>query len=456
MSNFVSLNTALTSLRAAQTGMDVTSHNIANANTTGYTRQRVNVSPNSPFTSPQGPIGTGVDVDDITRIRDTFLDMRLHASNGTMGSLEVQSELLGRAEALLGEPEYGISKELNELWATFDELALRPEDNSVRISVLTALDTLASRVRTIAGSFTALGADARVQLGDAVNKANDQIAQLAALNREIASVQGVGASVPNDLLDRRDLLVDELSRSLGATATFAPDGTVRLSVSGYGVVSGQRAQTLVLQPDNSIDLAVGGTLTPGGRVAGFQTFLATTLPGIQADLDGFVTELATQINAQHALGRDLDGLAPAGAPAPQLLGLTGGADTLAVGITDPRKLAAAAAGAGTLDGSNAVAMAKLRTTPIGPPGTPVLEQQLRSVITDLGAKVASMSRQSKAEAGLNHAAAAARRDHNAVSLDEEMVALMTYQRAYEAAARVVTAADEALDTIVNRLGIIGR
>lgn len=460
MSNFVSLNTALTALRTAQTGMQITSHNIANANTTGYTRQRVNVSASSPYSSPDGPIGTGVNVDDIARIRDTFLDMRLHASNASLGSLEVKSELLGRAEALLGEPDNGVSKELNELWASFDELALRPEDNSVRISVLTNLETLAARVRTVASSLDSLGADARVQLESTIAKVNDQARQLADLNREIVSVQGAGATIPNDLLDRRDLLVDELSRSIGARASFDDNGTARVTVNGYTLVSGQRATTLTVEPDHSVTLSTGGTVQAGGRVAGYQEFLDPAtglLAGVQGDLDDFVSELVTQINLQHAAGTDLDGLPATVPPAAALLSMPGTAGSLTVGITDPRKLAAGSGG-GVLDGTNALALAALRTGPpaASPPGTRVLEQVLRSVVTDLGATVASLGRQTTAEQGLNNAAAGARRDHNAVSLDEEMVALMTYQRAYEAAARVATAADQALDTIVNRLGIVGR
>ena len=456
MSNFVSLNTALTALRTAQTGMNVTSHNIANANTTGYTRQRVNVSAALSFNTPDGAIGTGVQVDDITRIRDTFLDMRLHASNSSLGELEIKSELMTRAEALLGEPEYGISKELNEVWAAFDELALRPEDSSVRISVMTSLETMASRVRTIADSLDSLGGDAKVRLQDAVAKVNDQARQLADLNREIVSVQGAGASIPNDLLDRRDLLVDELSRSIGATASFEDNGTARLTANGYTLVSGQRSATLSVNPDTSITLSTGGTLQPGGRVAGIQEFAQPTtglLAGLRGDLDAFVAELVAQLNTQHAAGWDAS--VPAQLPGGNLLTMGGGAESLTLAIASPELLAASSSPTARLDGGNALAVARLRTSAAAPSTVPV-EQQLRAFVTDLGAAVASLQRQSSAEQGLNNAASAARRDHNAVSLDEEMVALVTFQRAYEAAARVATAADEALDTIVNRLGLVGR
>lgn len=456
MSNFVSLSTALSALRSAQTGIDVAAHNISNANTAGYTRQRVNLAASSPIQMQIGSMGTGVTVEGINRIRDTFLDMRLHASNSNLGALEVKADLLARTESLLGEPEFGITKELNEVWAAFDELSLRPTDKSVRLAVLTALDTLAGRTRTVSASLSALGADVGLQLKDAVAKANDELTQLADLNRSIASIQGGGDGVPNDLLDRRDVLVDSLSRTLGVTSTYAEDGSVKVNLSGFDLVSGPRVNLLSLQPDNTIQHTTGTTLTTGGRIRGLQDYVAAgtgVLAGVQARMESFVNELVTQINTQHDAGIDANGNSPLGPPAVNLL-LTGTAATLAVGFTDPNLLAAATPGAGGLDGTNALALGTLRTVPIT--GRPLVDEEVRGMITDLGAQVASARRQAAAEEGLNAAASAARRDHSAVSLDEEMVALMTFQRSYEAAARVATAVDEAISTVINRLGLVGR
>lgn len=547
MTQFTALTSALSALRASQTGMDVTSHNIANANTAGYTRQRVNITTSTPYYTTVGAIGTGVKVTDIERIRDTFLDMRLHASNSNLGSLEVKADLLGRTEQVMGEPDFGVTKELNELWAAFDELSLRPDDNSVRLSAITALGTLTSRIRTVSDGLTALGEDAQLQLENGLEKVNDQIQQLADVNDEIASISATGAGVPNDLLDRRDILVDELSRGIGANATYADSGMARLSLNGFDLVSETRANTLILQSDNTLLHPSGGVVNAGGRIRGFQEYLDTdpatgVLAGVQQSLDDFATELLTQLNAQQAAGRDLDG--DTGTATTTLLSMAGGASSLTVDVTRPEDLAAADPTMGAMDGSNASSLAMLRSVPapprvtgdpyvgsaqtititsdgisepitftgaetlaavitqinteltaagittvvaendggalrlretrsgtgieftvsstgdaFGTDGThssPVVDAVLRSVVTDLGAEVASMRRQAGAEQGINNTAAAARRDHNAVSLDEEMVSLMTFQRTFEAAARVVTAVDEAMQTIVSRLGLVGR
>lgn len=453
MSNFVSLNTALTALRAAQTGIDTSAHNIANANTPGFTRQRMTITTNTPFQSKVGPIGTGVDVESISRLRDEFLDLRLHTSNSTLGRLEVSADLLSRAEALLNEPEAGVSTELNELFAAFDELSLHPGDEAVRTTVLSVAETVASRIRTVAASYVSLADDVQTQFEDALTKVNDQLEQAASLNQQIHAIQGASGGVPNDLLDRRDLLIDELSRSLGVTSAYDQDGSVRISLNGFDLVSGSRANTLELQSDGSLLHPSGQTVAPGGRVEGLQEFVLTTMPDLQDDLDDFVSDLVTQLNGQHALGLDLDGN-----PGGVLFNAPTGADSIDVAFSDPRQLAAASAGPpaeGLLGAGNAKAMSDLRTTPF-PPATASLGDQMRGFVTSLGARVASVQRQSQAEGAINAAASEARTDQHSVSLDEEMVSLMTFQRAYEAAARVATAVDEAMDTLVNRLGIVGR
>lgn len=452
MSNFVTLNTALSALRAAQIGIDTTSHNIANANTVGYTRQRVNFTASDPYTGKVGPMGTGVEVTDIARLRDQFLDVRMQVSNASLGERQVVADLVSRAEALLGEPDAGISSELNELWASFDELSLHPADGAVRRTVMTALDGLAARIRSITAGFDQLSTDVELQLSDTVATANDQLRQLADLNATIASVASEG--VPNDLLDRRDLLVDGLSRSLGVSARYEANGTVRITLSGSDLVSGSRANALALQPDNSLVHPSGGTVAAGGEVKGYQDVLGTVLPDILDDLDAFTAELADQLNTQHQAGWSPEPQ-PAGTAGGPLFSVTAGneARTIALAITDEDELATAGSSPPDLyDSRNAVALAALRS----PDSGPVLDQVLRGFVTDLGATVASAKRQVNAEQGLNAAAATARRDAHAVSLDEEMVALMTYQRTYQAAARVATTVDQTLDTLVNRLGIVGR
>ncbi|MEX0836297.1 MAG: flagellar hook-associated protein FlgK, partial [Nitriliruptor sp.] len=394
----VSLHTALSGIRAARVGMDTAAHNVANANTPGFTRQRVDLSTSYPYLSPNGPMGTGVTVDDITRMRDSFLDARLRSDMGQNGKLDVRADLLARAEAVLGEPENGLTGELTELWASFEELALRPEDTATRRQVLSALESLTARVRSVAGGLEILEKDTINSLDLAVKEVNALFEQAADLNGRILEARGTGGA-PNDLLDARDRVLDDLSRRIGATVTLEDSGSVRISVSGLAVVSGTRATPLAFDVDtNEIRHPAGVAVTPGGEVAGLQTSLTEDLPGLRDGLDAFVDDLVTQLNATHASGYVSENVN--GGP---LLGVTAGAEalTLQVLITDPGQLAAAEGpSAAPHDGDNATKLADLRT------GT--LDGRLRSFVTEHAANVEATGRAARAQQQLTAAAGTAR------------------------------------------------
>lgn len=440
--SFVSLHTALSGIRASRAALDTAAHNVANANTPGFTRQRVDLGTSYPYLSPAGPIGNGVTIDDITRVRDAFLDARLRGDQSRSGELDVRADLLARAEEVLGEPEQGLTTELNELWAAFEELALQPADRATRRQVLSSLDTLASRVNAVAGGFELLEADTTTSLVQRVAEVNGLLDQVASLNGSILdAVSGRGS--PNDLLDQRDALIDELSRSIGARATLDDDGTVRVSVAGMAVVEGTRAQHLSVSGTDVVHPA-GVAVRTGGEVAGIQRFLADDLPGLVAGLDQLALDLTATLNTQHAAGYTAGGVA-GGA----LLAATS-ALTLSPVISDPDDLAAAAGVAGAPhDGGNASALAALRTTS-------GLDGSIRSMVTELAAAVQATDRQARGQRQLTAAAATAREGMHGVSIDEEMVAMLNHQRALEASSRMMSAVDQALDTIINRTGLVGR
>lgn len=446
--SFVSLHTALSGIRAARVGMDTAAHNVANANTPGYTRQRVELTTSYPYLSAHGPIGTGVSVADISRVRDSFLDARVRGDLANSGSLDVRAELLGRAELVLGEPENGLTGELTEVWAAFEDLALRPEDRASRRQVLSALEALSARVRSVAGGLQTLGRDTTTSLGLALKEVNGLFDQVADLNARILDARGGGAT-PNDLLDERDAAVDRLSRRIGATITAEDNGTVRVSVSGLAVVSGTSAQHLSLAPDTgTITHPAGVALAPAGEVGGLQRFVTVDLPKLSGALDAFVESLVPAMNTQHAVGYtaedpqvnggDLFGFDPS---APAL--------TLTARITEPDQLAAASEPGGPHDGRNAAALAGLRTST-------TLDADLRTLVTEHAAEVAATQRAADGQAQLAAAAATARDGMHGVSLDEELVAMLGYQRALEASSRVMSAVDQALDVIINRTGLVGR
>ena len=154
--SFVTLHTGLSGLRASQTAVDTTSNNIANVNTAGYTRQRVDLSPRIPYDSPVGQVGTGVEVDRVVRLRDSFLDARVRTTTAAFASSDTRATLLSRLEQVLAEPDQGVSVELDELWASLEDLALDPSSLAVRTTALGQLDAVAGRVRETASGIDQL------------------------------------------------------------------------------------------------------------------------------------------------------------------------------------------------------------------------------------------------------------------------------------------------------------
>lgn len=448
MSNFASLHTALTGLRGAQVGLDTASHNIANANTPGFTRQRVVFTSRPAYHSPVGPVGTGVEVSDIARTRDLFLDARVRSASQEAARTGVRADLLSRLEGVLAEPENGISGELSELWSAFEDLALSPDDAAARRQVLSSLESLAGRINTIASGWERLERDTLQQHAVEVDTINGLLQKVADLNKAIPATLA-REGTPNDLMDARDLALDELSAKLGVTVRTEQDGTVTVTLGDETLVSGTDAAQIAVGAGPSLtvgDPAV--TLTPGGQLQGLQQFLTEDLPQQRADLDAFTATLVSQLNEQHALG-----LTPAGTAGGDLLSLGPDPDDpsrlrLSVVVSDGSQLAAADAAGGQFNGGNATALGRLRGG--------AADQHLRALVTELGREVATAVSAHASQEGIAASASYARMNQHGVSLDEEMVALVQFQRSLEAASRMMTAVDSALDTLINRTGLVGR
>lgn len=450
MADFLSLHTALSGILAARAGVETTSHNVANAHSTGYTRQRVTqLSREYGHQASYGTIGTGTTIDGITRARNEFLDMRVRAGLGLSAGLDVRASLLAQVEEALAEPELGISAALADTWNAFEELSLSPTDPAARRNVISTLQALTVRINTVAVGWNRVAADAHVSVQQDVGEVNRLLEEVAGLNDAIR--RSTGLTTPNDLYDRRDLALDRLAELIGATSREMEDGTVKVSVNGLTVVQGDRVNELtwdaeslrVMHPSNV-------ELTPGGAVAEYKRFLEVELPTRQAEFDQFVATLVEALNSRHTSGTYGPGL-----PGEELFAPDATAFTLTLVMTDPDRLAASGDPFATHDGSNAASLAALREEPILGDGR-ALDQIWREIVTDIGVSARTALDGASAQAGLQNAAELARLGAHGVSIDEEMVALIEYQHAYQASARIMTAVDELLDQLITRTGLVGR
>jgi flagellar hook-associated protein 1 FlgK len=407
-------------------------------------------------------IGTGVNIDGISRARDFFTDRQIRNATGELGDHETTVRYYDRIEALINEPSSSeFSSQLDRFWNAWSDLALDPSDISARAVVLEEGARIADAMNRTTTQMTALRGDAASEIGFVVADVNDLAQEVADLNRDIFKLVGIGQA-PNDLMDRRDLMIDQLARLTGATATFQADGTADIMLDGRALVDGYTVDALQTQAagGGNVDIVWSSDLAavalPSSELGALQTLNNTTIPGVLADFDSFFTELTGGVNTIHQGGYGLSD--PAGPPPGRdFFVLTGGTYSVnAALVADPALVAAAQAPGVPGDNSNALALAELATVKSTNGGTTSYNEHFAGLVAGIGADARRVI-----DAAANQGAFVSylqnqRQSVSGVSLDEEAANLVKFQHAYNAAARALTAADEALDTIINRMGLVGR
>lgn len=462
--SFSSINTALSALRYQQVALDVASTNIANASTDGYVRRRVTGETMGAAAAPamwsrSTEIGSGVSASRVNRMVDPFLDLRARTEHGKQSFLDLKTAVLSRVETGLAEPgSTGVSAALAGFRSSLHDLANAPGSDAARGQMLGAASTVADAIQLQARQLATESGDQRQKLLVTVDEANVVAADLAATNRSIAVAQ-LSATDSATLMDSRDRLAMRLSELTGATATTRTDGGLDVSLNGVALVSGQQAGRLRISSGVTATGAADGspisfTVDPGtstlpggpvsGPLQGEAGAIADVLDGVltqyAADLGTIAAKFADDLNAQHALGVDANG-----APGGKLFDYDAAdpAGTLAVVITDPKKVAAASAALGGLDATNANAMVDAIK----------VEDSYQQLVNGFGSQVASVQRLGANQRALTGQVDNSREQLAGVNLDEETVNMLSAQHAYEAAARVMTTLDSVLDTLINRTGV---
>ena len=463
MSSFSGLNVGLSSLYAQRRGLEVTGHNIANANTEGYSRQRARLQADGgpvvpAYYSRWNGAGNGVTVADVQRLRDVFLESRAVQERGSEAGLRGRSVVLGRVEAILSEPgDLGLQAQLSEFWSGWDDVANQPTDLAGRSQLLQRAQTLATGLNQASDRLAAQWSASHEQLGATVHDINATAQAVAALNAGVMSATKAGLS-PNDLSDQRDLLVQRLGDLAGVSLRTGDAGSVDVYVGGTALVRGASAERLAVGGPTTLTTPAGtaslawerdGQPAPaGGAAAGLLAAVNEVLPRYRDGLDAVAVSLRDRVNAQHRLGFD-----PTGAPGGDFFSGTS-AKNLAVALAGPGAIAASSSpgadGTGDRGGANAAAMAELAGSPNGP------DARYRTTIVELGVDAQTANRRLAIQSDILRQVEAQRESEAGVNLDEEMANMLAYQRGYEGAARFVTAVDQMLDTLINRTGLVGR
>jgi len=249
-STFNGISTALSGLMAQRRGLDVTGQNIANANTDGYSRQRVNLvsvsgSPEPALFSITDSVGGGVSVADVARIRDAFLDARSRNEHATNAYYTAQKQMYGAIEQTFNEPsDTGLQSQLGEFWSAWQDVANVPLDDAARTQLLERANTTATTLNNLDRSLGTLWSSEREQLGSQVTEINTIAANVAKLNGDIVSAKNAGLPAMNELADQRDVLVGKLADLTGGVAYGRANGTVDVYLGGSPLVSGLAARSL--------------------------------------------------------------------------------------------------------------------------------------------------------------------------------------------------------------------
>lgn len=450
------LSVATQALAASQNGINVTAHNIANASTEGYTRQRPVIQANTPAYFPYGALGTGASLVNVERVRDAYIDGTFRRESRGAAYAESRNNILSRIETVLNEPgEQSLSANLDAFFNIWSEFATNPGDTTVQNLVRRTGAQVAQGFKDLTTQLDLVRQEGESRLSQYVNRVNALSEEISNLNREVVTVEAGGITA-TELRDARDRALDELAQLADVQVSERGDGSVGVSLQGYMIADRDAFNSIEMRYSaGTLGIGIVGRTgfvpSVGGRVGGMLTALNDDLGAARTQLDAMAESLVTDVNALHATGTSSNGATgidffdPAGVTASSMAlsaDILANLDNLAAGTADGS--GAYRAGANDV----ALAIAGYREN-----DSPTLGQTFaagyRGLVSDVGMALRSSTDAGQVAQTLADNAAMRRESLSGVNTDEELVSLIRYQTAYSAAARIITTADEMLQTILS-------
>ena len=416
------LNTAKSGMNVSQVAIQTTSHNISNINTPGYSRQRVNQSASSPYSMPgknsnfgAGQIGTGAQIDDVTRIRNSFYDYQYRSESHQYGNTSVKYEYFKNIEGIFNEPsDTAISSSLNSFFNSWSELSKDPQSSGVKSVVIENGKYLSNSINSAFKRLESLEEGLDKQSEYIMDEVNSMLSQLNKLEKNIKIIQGSGKS-PNDFLDQRDQLLDNLSFKLNIN-----DKDVKATLKKAYDANGKVTLDDLTKSGVKISGELEGTLSMKQEINKYK--------------DG-LKQLANTItsNVNKAAGQDIfkakDG---------ELISINPEM------LQEPEKI--------NVTADIALKVYELKSEKVNINGKDMtINTFYNSMIQDLGQSSAAVIRDESNQSKLLENIDSSRSSVSGVSLDEEMISLVQLQHTYSANAKVMSTIDSLLDVVVNGL-----
>ncbi|MBW4827895.1 MAG: flagellar hook-associated protein FlgK [Clostridiaceae bacterium] len=470
-------NSAVSGLIASQRSLYVTNHNLNNMNTDGYSRQVANQRATAPFHMPGvGFLGTGTEIYDIERMRNSYIDLKYWNESAPMGEWEVKKNTLMEIEKLFGEvSDSSFRQYMDDFFESLTNLSTNSSDFSYREPVKETAIALTKHINETAKRLENLKNETEFVIETKVKQINDIGEQIAALNKQIYALEIDGNSA-NDLRDQRELLVDELSKIVNVRVDESKDGKYKVSISGITLVDHDYITKMEYRPKDKNDInspkelkwANGNDINlKSGELKGLLDLVDGNgedgkyrgIPYYQNKLNDFAKGFAEGINEQHRLGYGLD-------ESHDIDFFTmdekNPAATIAVSneiIEDLRKIAVAGEPGGVEDNKNLLKIIALREdneffTDGMSKGNP--DDFIKAILSNMAVDSMQANRMKGTQEVVMKNILRRRQSESGVSIDEEIGNLVRFQHAYVSAAKMITTFDTILDVTINRLGLVGR
>lgn len=452
--------TGKSALFAYQKAMGVTGHNIANVNTPGYTRQEMVLSEARPQDGYPGQVGTGVQATEIRRQVDQFVEGSLLNSNEQLGYFTAaRGGLLQVAGTLSPSSTMGVASSLNEFFQGLQDVATNPSDPAARTVLLNRAATFSQRMNQAAVELDRQ----RVQVDGDVRRTIDHVnslsGQIATLNQQITRAESTGQNA-NDLRDQRGRLLSDMAEQIEISTIEDETGQISVFAGrGQALVTTGKSFNLVGVPDTSnggmvavrYDSGAGPvtdmtSVIESGRLKGLLELRDTTISNALTALDSLASTMVTEVNTLHKAGYGLDG----STNTDFFVAAGTAARDLTVSVTDIQKIAASSTSGGVPGNNvNALALADLETAAMTSLGGKTMAGHVSAAISDVGSRAQAAERDLAAQEIVHEQLQARRAEASGVSLDEELVNMIQQQHAFQAASKIITTADEMLQTLLD-------
>ncbi|MGO9648754.1 MAG: flagellar hook-associated protein FlgK [Terriglobales bacterium] len=445
------LSIATGALGAEQGALDATTNNVANANTPGYSRLQPVLVESSPIEVGSVTYGTGVSLEKLQSLRDPILQLRIQEETQQQGQLNASLAAMQQAQVQFTTSSGDIGTEISNFFSSLNQISTDPTNLTLRQGALTAAGNMATAFNNTANSLSSQQSSLDLNVTQDVGQINVLTGQIATLNTQISELQGVNQDA-SALLDQRDVLVGNLSNLIDVSSIQGDGGLTLTTSNGTALVVGGQSFALNTQTNASglQDVyAQGNDITAdltSGDLAGVLQARDQTIPGLLSNLDALAEGISNALNTANQQGFDLNGKAGGNLFVPPPAGGPGAAAGMAVAITNPALIAASSDGTPGSNG-NLTVLSAVQNQPVVSGQTPT--GYYSNIVFSVGNDVSNDTAELSASQSILSQLQDQSNSISGVSLDEEASNMVQYQRAYDAAANVVTTINDMLYTAIN-------